>query len=137
MPLTELMLVGTKVENLGPLHGLPLQFLWANETLINDISPLSGCPLVSLTLHRTKVADLTPLANMVSLKRLHIGETAVSDLTPLKDLALERLIFNPKNIKNGLEIIRNMPTLTEFGITLEALMPPTEFWAMVDQGKVK
>jgi internalin A len=137
MPLTELMLVGTKVEDLGPLHGSPLQFLWVNETHINDISPLSGCPLVSLTLHRTKVADLTPLLNMVSLKRLHIGETALSDLTPLKDLALERLIFNPESIKNGLEIIRNMATLTELGVTLETRMSPAEFWAMVDRGEVK
>ena len=137
MPLTELMLVGTKLEDLGPLHGAPLQFLWVNETNISDISPLSGCPIFSLSLHRTKVADLTPLSNMVSLKRLHIGETAVSDLTPLKGLALERLIFNPENIKNGLEIIQNMPTLTELGVTLETRMPPAEFWAMLDQGKVQ
>jgi internalin A len=137
MPLTELMLVGTKVEDLGPLHGAPLQFLWLNETHINDISSLSGCPLVSLTLHRTKVADLTPLSNMISLKRLHIGDTLVTNLAPLKGLVLERLIFNPENIKNGLEFIRNMPTLTELGVTLETRMPPAEFWAMVDQGKVK
>jgi len=137
MPLNELMLVGTKVEDLGPLHGAPLQFLWVNETHINDISPLTGCPLVSLTLHRTKVADLTPLSNMVSLKRLHIGETAVSDLTPLKGLALERLILDPENINHGLEIIRNMSTLTELGVTLETRMPPAEFWAMVDQKNVQ
>jgi internalin A len=137
MPLTELMLVGTKVEDIGPLQGAPLQFLWLNETNVADISPLSKSPLLSLTLHRTKVTDLAPLSNMTSLKRLHIGETGVSDLTPLKGLALERLIFNPAKITNGLEIIRKMGTLTELGLTLETRMPPAQFWAMVDHGEVK
>lgn len=128
MPLNELMLVGTKVKDLKPLHGSPLQMLWLNNTQVFDISPLAGCPIRSLTLERTKVVDLKPLSKMTSLKRLHIGETPVSDISPLKTLQLERLIFTPKNIRKGLDVVRDMKTLTEIGTTLEKRMPPEQFW---------
>ena len=137
MPLKELMLVGTKVKDLKALKGTPLQSLWLNGTQVADISPLAGCPLVSLTLEGTKVADLRPLARMTSLKRLHIGQTPVSDLTPLRHLKLERLVFTPKNIKKGLDDIRNMKSLTEIGTTLEMIMPANEFWSRLDQRKGK
>jgi hypothetical protein len=129
MPLKELMLVGTKVKDLKPLQGSPLQMLWLNNTQVFDISPLAGCPIRSLTLERTKVVDLKPLSKMASLKRLHIGETPVSDISPLKTLQLERLIFTPENIRKGLDVVRNMKTLTEIGTTLETRMPPEQFWS--------
>jgi len=137
MPLTELMLVGTKVKNIMALKGAPLQMLWLNETQVADISPLAGCPVTSLTLEGTKVADLKPLSKMMSLKRLHIGQTPVSDLTPLRHLKLERLVFTPGNIRKGLDDVRNMKTLTEIGTTLETLMPANEFWARYDMKKGK
>jgi Leucine-rich repeat (LRR) protein len=74
------------------------------------------------------VADLKPLSRITSLKRLHIGQTPVSDLTPLKYLKLERLIFTPGNITRGLDVVRNMKTITELGSTLETRMPPEQFW---------
>jgi internalin A len=129
MPLAELMLVGTKVSDLRPLKGAALKMLWLNGTPVADISPLSACPLMSLTLEGTKVADLKPLSRMTSLKRLHIAQTPVSDLTPLKNLKLERLIFTPGNITKGLDVVRNMKTLTELGATLETKMPPEQFWS--------
>lgn len=135
MPLKELMLVGSKVNNLKALKGTPLQELWLNGAQVRDISPLAGCPLISLTLEGTKVSDLKPLSKMSSLKRLHIGQTLVRDLTPLKSLKLERLIFTPKNIGMGLDVVRNMKTLTEVGTTLEARMSPQEFWSRYDRKK--
>ena len=74
---------------------------------------------------------------MVTLQRLHIGETPVSDLTPLKGLMLTRLIFTPSKITKGLDVARNMKTLTEIGATLETKMAPAQFWALYDQGKLK
>ncbi|HXK48501.1 MAG TPA: hypothetical protein PLT09_13715 [Deltaproteobacteria bacterium] len=132
MPLNELMLVGTRVHDLEPLRGSPVGTLWLNNTPVSDIAPLSGCRLVSLTLEGTNVADLTPLAKMTSLKRLNIGRTPVTDLTPLKGLKLERLVFTPGSIRKGLDAARNMKTLTEVGTTLDALMPPQEFWKRYD-----
>jgi len=132
MPLNELMLAGSKVKDLKPLRGTPLQALWLNNTLVRDISPLAGCPLISLTLEGTPVADLKPLAKMTTLKRLHIAKTGVSDLTPLKSLKLQRLIFTPENIRKGMDVARNMKTLTEVGTTLETRMPPEQFWSRYD-----
>jgi Leucine-rich repeat (LRR) protein len=135
MPLKELMLAGIKVKDLKPLHGAPLQELWLNDTPVSDISLLIGCPMKSLTLEGTKVADLRPLSRMTSLKRLHIGNTPVSDLSPLKTLKLERLIFTPRNIRKGLDVVRNMKTLMEVGTTLETRMPPEQFWSRYDRKK--
>lgn len=137
MPLQELMLVGTKVKDVGPLRGAPLQALWLNGTAVADISPLAGCPLVSLTLEGTKVVDLGPLSKMATLQRLHIGETPVSDLTLLRELRLTRLIFTPSKITKGLDVARNMKSLTEIGTTLETKMAPAQFWSLYDQGKMK
>jgi Leucine-rich repeat (LRR) protein len=111
--------------------------LWLNATPVIDISPLASCTLMSLTLEGTKVANLRPLSRMISLKRLHIGQTPVSDLTPLKDLKLERLIFTPGNITRGLDVVRNMKTLTELGATLETKMPPEQFWSHYGKKKGK
>ena len=137
MPLLELMLVGTGVKDLSPLQGIPVQMLWINDTAVTDIAPLAECPLKSLTLHRTLVADLGPLTRITGLKRLHIGETPVNDLTPLKGLGLERLIFSPASIRTGLDDIRKMQSLSQLGITLEAMMPPEQFWQMYDKEREK
>lgn len=135
MPLKELMLVGTKAKDLRPLKGCPLQSLWLNSTPVYDISPLAASPLVSLTLEGTRVSDLKSLARVTSLKRLHIGQTYVTDVTPLRSLRLERLIFSPENISQGLDTLRNMKSLTEVGTTLETRMPPEQFWIRYDRTK--
>jgi internalin A len=136
MPLRELMLVGTPVKDIRPLRRAPIEMLWLNDTPVADISPLAGCPMMSLTLEGTGVSDLRPLSGMSSLRRLHIGRTPVSDLTPLKNLKLTRLIFSPKSIRVGLESIRTMKTLIEVGTTLDARMPPAQFWQLYDQKRL-
>jgi Leucine-rich repeat (LRR) protein len=86
---------------------------------------------VSLTLHRTPVNDISPLAN-TGLQRLHIGETNVSDLTPLKGLRLTRLVFDPDDIKSGMDVVKAIPTITEIGSKFEDgqndLKPAAVFW---------
>jgi hypothetical protein len=136
MPLTEMILIGTKVERLEPLRGAPLQSLWLNGLAVTDVSPLAKSPLVSLTLEGTKVSDLSALSGMTSLQRLHVGGAPVTDLTPLKDLHLTRLIFTPATVTKGIDGLRAMGTVTELGVTLEGRMPPKQFWALYDQGKL-
>jgi len=110
--------------------------LWLNETPVDTIAPLAKAPLVSLTLHRTRVTDLSPLAGTV-LQRLHIAETPIADLAPLRGLPLTRLIFSPTTVTNGLEVVRAMTSLTELGSTLEARMPPENFWILLEKGTIK
>ncbi len=137
MPIRELMLVGTAVKDLRPLRKAPVQMLWLNGAPVSDITPLAGCPIMSLTLEGTNVSDLRPLSKMTSLRRLHIAGTPVSDLTPLKGLKLTRFIFSPGSIKVGLNIARDMKSLTEVGTTLEDKMPPKAFWKLYDQHRLQ
>jgi hypothetical protein len=129
LPLDELMLVNNKVFNLKPLAGMPLKMLWLNNNPVSDITPLVKCPLMSLTLEGTQVKDISPLAGHPTLKRLHIGNTPVADLTPLKGMKLQRLIFTPGNITNGLDVVRSMTSLREIGTSFENRMAPDKFWA--------
>ena len=135
-PLAYLNLVGTQVTDLSPLTGLKLDSLWLNETPVRDITPLASVPLVSLSLHKTSVDDLASLSRMPSLQRLHVGETAVSDLRPLKNLRLQRLIFSPGRITEGLDVIRGMESLRELDVELGSgpRLTPAEFWARYDAG---
>jgi internalin A len=135
MPLEELMLVDTKVSDLSALKGAPLKMLWLNNIPVSDIKPIAGCPLVSLTLEGTSVVDVSPLAKHETLERLHIGRTGVTDLSPLKGLKLARLIFNPKKITAGMDVVREMKTLQEVGPSLKDRMPPTMFWGTLDSGE--
>lgn len=137
MPITELMFVETYVKDLTPLRGMPLQQVWLSDTPVEDVSPLAESPVIYLTLDGTNVSDLRPLSKMSTLQRLHIGGTRVSDVTPLKGLHLERLVFTPKSIKTGLEVLRAMKSLAEIGTSLGTSMPPKKFWELYDQGKLK
>ncbi len=135
MPVEELMLVDTAVADLSPLKGAPLKMLWLNNAPVSDIKPIAGCPLMSLTLEGTKVVDLAPLKGHATLERLHIGRTDVADLSPLKGVKLGRLIFNPKKITAGMDVVREMKTLKEVGPSLKGRMAPPVFWGMLDSGE--
>lgn len=132
--LSELSLLGTAVTDLSPLAKLPLESLWLNETPVTDLSSLAGSPLVSLTLHKTPVSDLTFVASLGSLQRLHIGETQVTDLRPLAGARLTRLIVTPSRIKDGWDVVRNMPSLQELDVEFRdgQRWTPAEFWQRVE-----
>ena len=138
--LKQLYLMNTKVKDLGPLKDTQLESIWLNGTPVSDIGPLKTVPLVSLTLVDTKVADLTPLEGNMTLQRLHLGTTDVTDLTPLKGLNLQRLIITPSRIKQGLDVIREMNSLTELDVMFprprgQRPMPPAQFWQLHDAGQ--
>ena len=131
MPLTEVNLVGCKVEKLDGLAQSPIKMLWLTDCPVFDIGPLKTVPMVSVTLHRTKVKDLSPLSG-TALERLHIGETPVEDLSPLAGMRLTRLVFTPANIKAGLDVAKALPLAeigTRFDDEAKDLQPPAAFWA--------
>jgi hypothetical protein len=134
-PLVELNCLGTRVKDLSPLAESPLQMLWLTDCPVADLSPLRRLPLVSLTVENTKVADISPLAGH-PMQRLHIGRTEVTDLTPVGRMQLQRLIFTPSRIKQGMDVVRNLPTLRELGTTFDRRMAPPVFWQLYDEGKL-
>ncbi|MBW3539525.1 MAG: hypothetical protein KY476_04580 [Planctomycetes bacterium] len=135
MPIEQLNLQGTPLDDLSPVATMEIGTLWIPQTQVADLTPLRGRSLVSLDAEETPVADLTPLAEMNSLKRLNIAGTFVTDLTPLDGLGLERLIFTPSRITQGLDVIRSMPTLTELGPSFEERSAPAEFWRRYAAGE--
>jgi internalin A len=136
-PIAYLNLLGAPLTDLTPLKKLPLDTLWLNETKVEDLGPLETTPLVSLTLHKAPVRDISVLGRMPTLQRLHIGETEVTDLRPLKNLRLQRLIFTPAKITEGLDVIRAMESLRELDVELSEgpRLTPAEFWAKFDAGE--
>jgi hypothetical protein len=140
MELDELNLVGTRVRDLEPLSKVRVGTLWLRSTSTYDLSPLSNLELVSLDVERTPVSDLRPLADMTSLRRLNIARTAVTDLAPLAGLRLERLVFTPSQIQSGLDIMRDMPSLTKLGTRFEDdsdIFSAEEFWKKLDAGELR
>ena len=66
--------------------------------------------------------------------------TRVTDLRPLMGLLLERLILTPARITEGLEVVRQMPTLRELDIEFDGTSPtrsPATFWGAYDAGEFK
>jgi hypothetical protein len=77
MPLTHLMIYGTKVSDLRPLEGMALELLSASNTPINDVSPLRGMPLTSLRLHDCRqLTDVSALAEAKTLTTLTLPRNA-------------------------------------------------------------
>ena len=103
---------------------------------ISDLSPLAGIPFNALDLKGQPISDLKPLIGM-PLTVLGFDDTRVMDLSPLKALKLTRLVFTPGSITKGLDVARNIKTLTEAGTSLDVLMPPGEFWSRHDGNKGK
>ena len=100
----------TRVADLSPLQGMPLQMLNISRTSVSDLSPLAGMPLVELNLDAcTKIADFTPLRDIRTLEKL----------------------FLPKGAK-PIEFLRGHPKL-KF-LSFKSLSEPVaEFWAEFDR----
>lgn len=110
--LRHLNLDNTRVGDLKPLKGLPLESLNAYHSEISDLSPLIGAPLTKLALDHPRVADLSPLRDM-KLTQLDMAFTHISDLTPLKGMRLTRLNVNQTKV-NDLSPLKGMPLETLF-----------------------
>ncbi|QDU23598.1 protein kinase domain-containing protein [Urbifossiella limnaea] len=138
MKLKHLDIRNTAVTDLSPLKGMPLQRLDMGGTKTSDLTPLKGMPLKTLKIYRTQIQDLTPLQGM-PLKSLSMYESSVTDLSPLKGMQLEDIRLTPKNITQGLDILRDMKSLKTIGIHYfpEKIWPAAEFWERYDKGEFK
>jgi serine/threonine protein kinase len=137
MKLVNLSCANTLVTDLSPMAGMPLRVLKCGSTKIADLSPLRGIGLTVLHCDTTRVADLSPLAGM-PLVVLLIHDTAVVDLSPLTGMHLQEIRFTPKNIKRGIEALRDMKSLQRVALhDWESPMPVAEFWTEYDAGEFK
>lgn len=135
--LEMLNLTDTPVQDIGPVKNLPLNTLWLRGTQVKNLSPLQGKHLESLDVQDAPVADLSPLRGMGSLRRLNLVRSQVIDLTPLKDLRLTRLLFTPKRIERGLDVVRGMDSLKELDVEFRRpqRLSPGEFWKRYEAGE--
>lgn len=134
MPLTKLDCTSSKVTDLSPLQMMALTYLDCIGTKVTDLSPLKGMPLEVLYVANTPVSDLSPLHGM-PLLALDIRNTPVSDLTPLQGMNLNSVLFTPKNISKGIDVIRQMKSVRVVGIPGAEIVSPEEFWKKYDAGE--
>ena len=137
MPLESLNLQDVPVKDLAPLKGMStLRTLQLVATDVFDLSPLAGLMLTDLILSGNQITDLAPLKGL-PLKRLHFYGTGVRDLRPLQDMPLEDIRLNPKNITQGLDILRGMKGVKTIGIGYVHSWLAAEFWERYDKGEFK
>lgn len=87
--LREILLIGTKVNDIKPLANLKdLETLGLDGTAVTDISPVrSLIRLGTLGIRNTAVIDFSPLANLKSARMLFLSGTRIADLSHLANLA--------------------------------------------------
>jgi internalin A len=134
MPLKQLNLKGVAVSDVTLFSKMPLSTLWLLETGVSDIGPLSTLTLESLDLQDTMVSDLSALAHMTTLRRLNIAGTEVSDIRPVTGLRLDRIFLSPGEITQGMDELRNIPSLGKIGTSHEHQFPASDFWERYDVG---
>ena len=59
----------------------------------------------------------------------------MSDLSPLKGMDLQDIRLTPKNITQGLDMLREMKSLKTIGIWHDQSWPAAEFWEHYDNGE--
>jgi len=156
MPLAFLDCGGTQVTDLSPLKGMPLNRLICDRMQVSDLSPLQGMPLKSLNCSQnqqlsdllplkgmsltelfcndTNISDLSPLKGM-PLRRLYFDKTRVYDVSSLAGLALNEVAFTPQQIRAGLDVLRQMPSVKMLRRNAwDAASSPDEFWKKYDAG---
>ena len=88
--IVEVELDRTRVTDLSPLSGLPIEKLYLRQTNVSDLSPLKDMPLKFLNLLETRVSDIS-VVKTLDLNTLWLNDTKVKDLSPLKGESLESL----------------------------------------------
>ena len=97
MALKRLRIDGTKVTDLQPLTGMPLESLILGGTAVTDLSVLRGMPLTDVSLiNCPELTDLSPLAEAEALTTLILPPNA-KEIEFLRTFPkLERLSFSYK-----------------------------------------
>ena len=138
MPLTDLYVEWTDVADLSPLKGMSLVFLSISHTQVTNLEVIKEMPLQSLVMDYLPISDLTVIKK-IPLTQLQMCLTDVSDLSPLEGMNLNAIGFTPRNITQGIDVIRQMKSLTsvilfknEGGLIQ---LTPEEFWKRYDSGE--
>jgi Leucine-rich repeat (LRR) protein len=110
-----------------------------SHTQVTDegLAHLKNCKaLTQLYLSGKRVTDegLAHLKGM-PLRMLSIRGTGVTDLNPLQGMPLEKIYLTPKNITQGLAVLRDMKSLKTIGIGDNQSWPAAEFWERYDKGE--
>jgi len=113
-PIQELYLEETNVEDIAPLTGMPLVKLYLSYTRVSDLGPLKGAPLDELNVIGTQVSDLSPLEGS-RLRMLWLSECPVTDLTPLAKVPLESVTLAKTKVSD-LSPLKGHPTLRRLHI---------------------
>jgi hypothetical protein len=142
--LASLRLDATQVGDAGliPFHDCKdLTFLNLSWTKVSDAGRAHFKDSKNLThLHfdNTQVGD-AGLAYFKGMRLtvLSIDNTGITDLTPLQGMPLEDIRLTPKNITQGLDILRNMKSIKSIGISWDQFWPAADFWERYDKGEFK
>jgi Leucine-rich repeat (LRR) protein len=134
------------LENLAPLQGMQLTWLWCHNNPITDLTPLKGMPLTVLSLSGTQVNDLSPLIGM-TLQVLSFNDTVVANIAPLEGMPLTVLWCNNTKVADLTslkavplqELKCDQPVAAQNAATLRGIrtltkindLPTPMFWARV------
>lgn len=127
LPVENLGLYGTDIEDLNQLAGMPLRELflgWSRvwdltpiqqfhnlrsldiyQSPVTNLAPLASLPLQSLWMTCCPATDLSPLRK-TPLKVLGLGHVAVSDLSPLENTPLEELALRSTKVTDLTPLVR-------------------------------
>ena len=90
-------LSSTRVTDISPLAGTPIQKLWLSLTDITDINALAGTPIHELFINNTQVTDISSLAG-TPIHVLFLNNTGVTDISSLAGTPIQVLYFRDTEI---------------------------------------
>ncbi|MBS0262056.1 MAG: hypothetical protein JSS02_08860 [Planctomycetes bacterium] len=105
--LKSLKLCGTKIDNLEPLRGLPLESLVLSEMHSSAVTLPVDMPKFFVNRLGTRVTDLAPLAGM-SLKEFQADPIDTADFSALAGAPLEICVINSKKLLS-VDFLRGAP----------------------------
>jgi hypothetical protein len=106
LPLEELDISWTSVEDLMPISNLELHTLHAANTRLRTLAALKSMPLVDLDISFCDVNDLTPIKSK-ELRSLRMNDTRVEDLGVLRDMPLRTVTLDSKVLRRHADVIRS------------------------------
>lgn len=107
LPIYELDVHGTLVENLDPIADAPLEVLTINNTAVTSLEPIRNRKLILLDMHNTLIDSLEPIHGM-PISTLHMANTKVKDLSPLAGMKLNDLRCQYCGFAD-ISVLRGMP----------------------------
>ncbi len=114
VPVSELVLDGTRVADLSALRKMPLRRLSLAGAPVADLAPLAGLPLTSLSLRDTPVQSLVSLRELPLEDLFTDGCASLADYSPLADMPALRSLTVSFAGKN-LHLLRRLPHLQRIG----------------------